>query len=66
MLCMIYFICILITLDYFACTAGPSYYDSKITTSGVGDSDNFIFNPGVTADFEAKKDLSVIAFGSCR
>ena len=63
---MIYFIYILITLDHFGCTAGSLYFDSKITTSGVVDGENFSFKPGVTADFEAKKDLSVIAFGSCR
>ena len=39
---------------------------SELDLSAGDEGNGFIFERGITADFQAKKNLSIIAFGSCR
>ena len=57
---------ILLNLTYIRWSAGSVTADYKLKTSVEDVRGRFIFEPGETADFQVKKNLSVIAFGSCR
>ena len=61
-----YFAFILMNLSYLGWTIESSAFTTEVRAPGDIDGHNFIYETGASADFQANRNVSVIAFGSCR
>jgi len=65
MLYVNYLAFILMNVSYLGWAIESSTFNTKVRAHGDADGHNFIYETGAAADFQANRNVSVIAFGSC-